>query len=82
MKSGSVKLRPKPLPKHLLFNSKTTLKKSKVRLFQPVKWPELTLSMSEVDSFLTEDSNFRCHLLSFGGKNTVKSGSFKVENDA
>ena len=35
-------LRPKTMPKHFLNNSKTTLKKSRIRLFWPPKWPKMT----------------------------------------
>ena len=37
-------LRPKTMPKHLLNNSQTPLKKSRKRLFRPPNWPKMTLS--------------------------------------
>ena len=45
-------LRPKTMPKHFLNNSKTTLEKSRNRLFRPPKWPNHGCQLGQKCRFL------------------------------
>ena len=45
-------LRSKTMPKHFLNNSKTTLKKSRKRLFRPPKWPNHGCQLGQKCRFL------------------------------
>ena len=70
------------MPKHFLNYSKSTLKKSKKRLFWPQngqKWP---LKSAKMSNFLTENFDFWGYLNTFWAENTPKSRPFKVENNA
>ena len=75
-------LSTKIMPKHFLNNSKTTLKKSRKRLFRPPKWPKMTPQTAKMSLFLTEYFDFRGHLSTFRAEKTPKSRPFKVENNA
>ena len=66
------------MPKQLLNNSRTTLKKSKKRLFCPEIGQNDPLRGPNFD----QNFNFRGHISTFRAKNTPKSVAFKASNDA
>ena len=67
-------LRPKTMPRHILNNSKRTLKKSRKRLFWPSKWSKMTPPNRKMSNLLNENFDFKGHLSTFRAENTPKVG--------
>ena len=58
-------LRPKIMPQHFLNNSKTTLKKSRKRLFDPQNGRKLPLKTAKMSKILIQNFDFGAHLSTF-----------------
>ena len=66
-------LRPKTMPKHILNNSKTTLKKSRNRLFWPPKWPKHGCQYGQKCRFLGPFSLYKIYFWLVGTEKKIKS---------
>ena len=67
--------------KNFLNSTKTTLKKSRIRIFRPQKWSKMTPQNRQRTTFLTENLGSQDHLPTFQAENTPTSGTFKTENN-
>ena len=65
-------LRSKTMPKHFPNNSKTTLKKSRKRLFRPPKWPNHGCQSGKKCRFLTPFSIYELYFWLVGDEKKIK----------
>ena len=72
----------KTMPKQFLNNSKTTLKRSSIRLFQPPNCQKVTISKVKNGSNFDRNLRFRGLLSTFSAENTPKRGTFQTKNNA
>ena len=75
-------LRPKTMLKNFLNDSKTTLKKSRKRLFWPPKWSKMTPENGQNDQIFDPKFRFWGSFINLRAQNTPKSRPFKAENKA
>ena len=60
------------MPKHFLNNSKTTLKKSRKRLFRPPKWPKHGCQLGQKCRFLGPFSGYELYFWLTGTEKKIK----------
>merc|ERR1711955_85642 len=65
-------LRSKTMPKHFLHNSKTTLKKSRKRLFRPSKWPNHGCQLGQKCRFWGPFSGYELYFWLTGTEKKIK----------